>query len=204
MKASDIFTPGSLPQYTYYDRAELNLEFRLLEAIETRGMISSVAGPSKSGKTVLCESVIGKRGMLLIPGGGISSEDLFWHRVRSRLKIPVSKTTASTVSTQRETSVKGGVEGSVYVVKAKGEAERKNATGQESSQTDQYEGAHGIELLERVRDLGFTLVVDDFHYIEESTQKSLSEQFKEAARSGAKIVVVSVTHRIGPGHPGQP
>ena len=77
MKASDIFTPGAVPEYTYYDRDHLNLEFRLLEAIETKGMISSLAGPSKSGKTVLCESVIGTRGMLLIPGGGISASFLF-------------------------------------------------------------------------------------------------------------------------------
>src|SRR5205814_1296838 len=108
MKASDIFTPGSLPQYTYYDRAGLNLEFRLLEAIETKGMISSVAGPSKSGKTVLCESVIGKRGMILIPVGGIASEDVFWQRLRSRLKIPVSQATASKASTETARTLKGG------------------------------------------------------------------------------------------------
>ena len=95
MKASDIFTPGAVPEYTYYDREHLNLEFRLLEAIETKGMISSVAGPSKSGKTVLCENVIGTRGMLLLPGGGINDEPLFWRRLRGRLKLPVQQTTSA-------------------------------------------------------------------------------------------------------------
>src|SRR5437588_7436354 len=140
MKASDIFTPGSLPQYTYYDRAGLNLEFRLLEAIETKGMISSVAGPSKSGKTVLCESVIGKRGMLLIPGGGIASEDVFWQRLRSRLKIPVSQATASKASTETARTLKGEVGGSIYVASAKTSGERKTGSGQETSRTDLYEG----------------------------------------------------------------
>ena len=93
MKASDIFTPGAVPEYTYYDREDLNLEFRLLEAIETKGMISSVAAsPLKSGKAVLCESVIGTRGMLLLPGGGVNDESVFWRRLRRKLTLPIQQT----------------------------------------------------------------------------------------------------------------
>jgi len=58
MKVTDVFTPGSLPEHTYNSREDLRLEWRLLEALETKGIIGSVSGPSKSGKTVLCESVV--------------------------------------------------------------------------------------------------------------------------------------------------
>jgi hypothetical protein len=75
MKAKDVFTPGTLPKHTYYDRSDLHLEQNLLDAVDTPGMIAAVSGPSKSGKTVLCESVIGLGSMLLVTGGGINSED---------------------------------------------------------------------------------------------------------------------------------
>ncbi len=195
MKASDIFTPGSLPQYTYFDRSDLNLEFRLLEAIETKGIISSVAGPSKSGKTVLCESVIGQRGMLLIPGGGITSEPLFWDRIRTRLRLPEKQTTSAVASQGKEGSLKAEVGGSIYVAQAKAGSESKTTSATQNSQTDTYDGPDGIGLLEYIRDSEYTIVIDDFHYIEAGTQRSLAEQLKEAARQGTKIVIVSVTHR---------
>ena len=59
----------------------------------------------------------------------------------------------------------------------------------------QFEGATGVDLLSMVGDLRKTLVVDDFHYIGRDVQKTLVEQFKEAARAGCTIVVVSVPHR---------
>jgi hypothetical protein len=71
MKANDVFTPATLPKHTYYDRSDLHLEQNLLDAVDTPGIIAAVSGPSKSGKTVLCESVIGLGSMLLVTGGAL-------------------------------------------------------------------------------------------------------------------------------------
>jgi hypothetical protein len=49
--------------------------------------------------------------------------------------------------------------------------------------------------LEYLRNQGVTLVVDDFHYIPPTVRFILAQQFKEAARSGLSIVVISVSHR---------
>ncbi len=127
MQANVVFTPGFLPEYTYNDRDQLKLEQRLSEAIGTRGFICSVSGLSKSGKTVLCESVIGKEKMLLVTGGGISNESRFWQKVRKKLQLPSSRS-ISTQDTQSSQlagkseaglqiplvfNAKGGIDGSL-------------------------------------------------------------------------------------------
>jgi predicted AAA+ superfamily ATPase len=58
--ATDVFTPSAFPKRTYVRREEDRLERRLRDALETPGEVISVSGPSKSGKTVLVERVVGE------------------------------------------------------------------------------------------------------------------------------------------------
>jgi len=194
VKATEVFTPGILPKYTYYERPYRNLEDALLHAVDTPGIIASVSGPSKSGKTVLCESVIGLGSMLLVTGGGVDSESTFWHRIRTRLKIPAGTSTSMTSEKSRE--VEGAAKAGIgFLVKGEGSVGGKIGRSEQEQATFQFDGISGVDLLEHVRELRKTLVVDDFHYIGRELQASLVEQFKEAARAGCTIVVVSVPHR---------
>lgn len=196
MKANTVFTPGFLPEFTYNKREELKLEQRLLDAITTRGFICSISGPSKSGKTVLCESVIGQRQMLLITGGGVSLEAIFWQKIRKKLGLPSSRSASSQAS--RSSELTGKTETGLQLpllLNAKGGIEGKLSSETSSEELAQYDGPNGTELLEFIGQKGYTLVVDDFHYISKPVQRSLAEQFKEAARLGTQIVIVSVTHR---------
>ncbi len=194
MKVTEVFTPGTLPTYTYYERPNRNLEEALLSAVDTPGMIAAVSGPSKSGKTVLCESVIGLNSMLLVTGGGVDSEATFWQRIRSKLKIPAGTSTSATDTKSREigTSATGGLG---FVIKGEAGVTGTIGRGEQAQSTLQFDGVSGVDLLEAVRTNHKTLVVDDFHYINRDIQASLVEQFKEAARAGCTIVVVSVPHR---------
>jgi hypothetical protein len=196
MKVTDVFTPGSLPEHTYNSREDLRLEWRLLEALETKGIIGSVSGPSKSGKTVLCESVVGKRKMLLVTGGGVSNENSFWQKVRQKIGIPESRTRGQQV----EFGMGGGaqIKGEMQLplfANAGASAEAKSNIGLSQEDSNTFVGLSGVDLLMQLQKKGFTFVVDDFHYISRDVQRSLAEQFKEAARQGASLVVVSVSHR---------
>lgn len=196
MKATDIFTPGSLPTFTYYDRADLNLEFKLLETIETKGVISSVVGPSKSGKTVLCENVIGKRSSLFIAGGGITSEDIFWQRLRAKLRLPTSQTLGKSAHGGLSASAEAGGKVKIpFLAESTGQLQVGGQAGRSREKSEVYDGPNGVAMLEYLRDKRMTLVVDDFHYIERKTQMSLVQQFKEAAREGCTLVVISIPHR---------
>jgi hypothetical protein len=53
LKAAEVFVPGSYPQYNYVEREGEGFERALRDALETPGQVISLAGPSKSGKTVL-------------------------------------------------------------------------------------------------------------------------------------------------------
>jgi hypothetical protein len=194
MKTKEVFTPGTLPKHTYYDRSALQLEQNLLDAVDTPGIIAAVSGPSKSGKTVLCESVVGLSSMLLVTGGGIDSEETLWKRIRSKLKIPSSATSSSSASQGREIggSAKAGLG---FILKGEGGVNGKISRSEEQQSMLQFDSIVGVDLLQEVKAAGKTLVVDDFHYIERGVQVSIVEQFKEAARAGSTIVVVSVPHR---------
>lgn len=194
MRAKDVFTPGTLPTYTYYERPNRNLEQALLDAVDTPGIITSVSGPSKSGKTVLCESVVGLGSMLLVTGGGVDSEATFWQRIRSRLKVPSSTSTSTSSEKSREigANAKGGLG---FIFKGEAGLNGKIGRAEQEQATLEFDGISGVDLLEQVRSAKKTLVVDDFHYIGRDVQATLVEQFKESARAGCTIVVVSVPHR---------
>jgi hypothetical protein len=153
-------------------------------------------GPSKSGKTVLCESVVGRRKMLLVTGGGVSSETSFWQKVRQKIGIPESRTRGQEVDFGLEggAQIKGAVQLPLFA-KAETSAEAKTNIGFSNEDSSTFVGLSGVDLLMHLGKKGFTFVVDDFHYIPRDIQRSLAQQFKEAARQGASIVVVSVSHR---------
>lgn len=81
IKAIDVFTPGTFPQYTYIERSSAKQEKTLKEMLETPGMLISIAGPSKSGKTVLVEKIVGKDSLIPITGAGNRSSEDMWKKV---------------------------------------------------------------------------------------------------------------------------
>jgi hypothetical protein len=200
VKANEVFTPGSLPTYTYYERPKLDLEQQLLSAVETKGIIASVSGPSKSGKTVLCANVIGKSPMVMVTGGGVASETACWNKVRTRLGLPTTPSSTTTAARFHEIESRAAISessggnghASSSIVPENG---RNNGHHEPNGGTPTYAGPDGVELLEYLRDQNKMLVIDDFHYIPREVQRPLVEQFKEGARAGCTIVVVSVPHR---------
>jgi len=81
--------------------------------------VVSVAGPSKTGKTVLCRKSLGEREYVWIDGGEIDSVGTLWNSVCSELNIP------SEVTSSNETT--SGIEGGLTtpVISAKGSKLRK-------------------------------------------------------------------------------
>jgi hypothetical protein len=62
MKATQVFTPGKLPDVTYVDD-HLHGQSKLLnDALDAGATVVSLSGPSKSGKTTFVEKVLGIRG----------------------------------------------------------------------------------------------------------------------------------------------
>lgn len=178
-----VFVAGGMPTVTYVEREEQHIERNLARAIATPSQIVSLAGPTKTGKTVLCKRVLGDREYVWIDGGQVSSVDSFWQQVATELKIP-SETT-STVSTNTSADVSA----SALLVTAKGSLLRGDSFSERQSINSMSEA---IAVLIRDR---IVLVIDDFHYLEEPVRQELMRNVKGAVFNGLKVLLLSVTHR---------
>lgn len=193
MKAGEIFTPTSQPGVTYYNRSSYGLEQELRTALATKGTICSISGPSKSGKTVLCEQVVPN--MRLITGSGISDINVFWTKLRQELDLEKNNSASTNTTIAGEAGASGEVAGSLLFLKGKAGMSAKASKSKQRGESQTYDDTSSKSLFRKMSENDITLVVDDFHYIAEHVQIVLAQEFKEAAREGARIVVLSVTQR---------
>jgi hypothetical protein len=196
IRAVDIFTPSDFPLFTYVARENEKLETRLRDSLSTPGEIVSISGPSKSGKTVLVEKVVGRDSLVTITGAGIHSPEDLWERALDWMETPNSKTTTTTTGGSGGGSVTAKGEVGVPLV-AKGSVEAKVEGTLSASRSLAETGARRgmAQVIDEIGSSEFVLLIDDFHYMDRGIQTEVAKQIKEAARLGVKICTASVPHR---------
>src|ERR1043165_3286111 len=81
LRSSEVFTPTDYPKLTYVQRDELHHERLLGEWIRSSTQIASISGPSKAGKTVLVQRVVGMGNLITVSGASVRAPDQLWERV---------------------------------------------------------------------------------------------------------------------------
>ena len=171
---SDVFKPGTYPQRTYVSRhskeTKYTYEERLKQSLSIEGYLTYIVGPSKIGKTVLCENVIGAENMVSMSGNDFSREQDFWTGIARKVGISMTakiseETAALTDSAQKSTVI-----------------------------TKDYFAAKD-EVLRYFHDYHKVLVLDDFHYAPPDIQYDIACQLKEVIRLGFKAVIISLPYR---------
>ncbi|MBN9453225.1 MAG: hypothetical protein J0I42_14855 [Bosea sp.] len=177
-----VFVAGGQPTVTYVDRQEAHVERNLARAIATPNQIVSLAGPTKTGKTVLCHKVLANREFVWIDGGRVKTVESLWSDIIGELRLPVEQTATEEVAHSGEAGV------NAVVVSAKGSRLQKNSVAKKTitSMSD---------AIDTMIQAGIILVIDDFHYLEEDTRVSFLRNIKGAVFSGLKVLLLSVTHR---------
>jgi hypothetical protein len=193
MKVKDVFTPGSLPTVTFIDDHIKEKQKILADAIEMGSVVISIAGPSKSGKTVFVENFIGKDNLLHITGAGVDEPNKLWKRVFDLIGTPLETTDS------QEKSFLGNFTGNIkaeagILIKAKGEIGASGSWGNKKIQSHILNFDPLQLLIKELGGTGFVLFIDDFHYITNEAQKEISEQIKEAIRNNVKIICASVPY----------
>lgn len=195
LRAVEVFTPSDYPIHTYVSRDDARLEQRLRDALDTPGEVVSVSGPSKSGKTVLIERVVGED-LITVSGAGIKSADQLWDRILDWMDAPVSTGGVTTfggglkISTGAKGEAglpfltKGSVEGSTAI---------EGSVAQANSATRQRRGM--TQVIEEIAGTAFVVLIDDFHYMDRSIQSDVARQIKAAAAAGVNVCTASVPHR---------
>ena len=194
MKIKDIFTPGRFPTWTYVDDHLKDKEQQLHDALDDGSMLVSISGPSKSGKTVFVENILGKDNLIQVTGAGVHSVSDLWLRVFDIIGTPISTSIASGSSTTGTITASGSIEGSVILAKGKGEV---SGSGSRTSQKleSRVEATDHLQLLiGELSNSDFVVFIDDFHYIPRETQSELAQQIKEAIRQGVKFICASVPY----------
>ncbi len=193
MRASDVFTPGKLPEVTYIDD-HLHDRARLLrDSLEMGAAVVSLSGPSKSGKTVFVEKNIGKDRLIQVTGAGATSANRIWDRVFDLIGTPINKTSTQTNSIQGQLAGKLTAEAGV-LVSARGELAAAGTWLQGATNQDTYSIDYLQLLIRELAGTELVVFIDDFHYIPRDVQIEISNQIKEAIRSNVLFVVASVPY----------
>lgn len=92
-KSAEIFKPGALPVTTYISREAalgFTYEERLEQALNMSGYITLISGPSKIGKTVLCERVVGIDNLVEVLGSDFLNKENVWKTIGAKAGMPLS------------------------------------------------------------------------------------------------------------------
>lgn len=196
MRAIEVFVPGAFPTQTYIQRSDVDYETELKDALSMDGIVVSVSGPSKSGKTVLIERAVGKDYLIAISGARIKSPDDLWDAILDWMEAPyeMQETLKHTEKTGTEVGVSGGA--SVFgfakaEASAKGKLDSENGT--EKRSTQKRTGVN--QVIRELANGDFVILVDDFHYIPKNIQDEVARQIKDVVRQKVKICVATVSHR---------
>lgn len=172
--AEQVFKPGAFPEYTYVSRKSTDLdidyELRLRQALKVSGYLTSIIGPSKMGKTVLCEKVIALENLIEMSGVDFKDSEDFWNIIGVKVGLSVSGEFG-------EVNLKGNMESKKEINKSEKFVLNKD------------------RVIEYFKDNGLVLVLDDFHYASEDVQIHIAQQLKDAIRKEFKAIVISLPHR---------
>lgn len=172
--AEQVFKPGSFPEYTYVSRKSLDIgidyEVRLKQALKIAGFLTSVVGPSKMGKTILCEKVIDLDNLVEVSGVDFKTGNDFWSVIAAKIGMPVSGEFTENTTTKDNNYDSG------------------------FSKTEKF-ALTKDRIIDYFKKKGKVLVLDDFHYAPEEVQIHIAQHLKDAIRKEFKAIVVSLPHR---------
>jgi uncharacterized protein (DUF2267 family) len=194
MKCNEVFTPGVFPKVTFVDSHIKSKQQILRDGLETKSMLIAVSGPSKSGKTVFVEDVVGRDNLIHVTGAGVTNPDVLWQRVFDIIGTPTEQTKIKEKNTQAALSGKLTTEANAIFVKGGGEVGATGSWTEKNGVTEKHSQDFLQLLIKELKGTSYVIFIDDFHYIPKDVQKVLAEHIKEAIRQGINIVCASVPY----------
>jgi hypothetical protein len=196
LRATEVFVPGAYPLHTYVERKGEGFEKILCDALDTPGQVVSLSGPSKSGKTVLVEKVVGRDYLIPITGASLSTPEEVWTQALNWMDMPDSISSTDRTTGRLDIGVSGkGSLGLPLLAKAEVGASLSGEVGLEQG-AEIVRGRRGLaQVVHEIANSDFVILLDDFHYMPRQVQEEVAKGLKEAVRLGVKIVTASVSHR---------
>jgi hypothetical protein len=186
MHAKDVFTPFGFPKLTFIDE-HLGEKARILkDALDVGNSLIAISGPSKSGKTVFVENIVGHDNLIHVTGSGVDRAEKLWDRVFDQIGAPVSN------QRTEETGFAGSIGGKIGALGVQGELE--GSATWKAGTTEAKAIDYQQTLVRELGGSGFVIFIDDFHYITADAQIQLAQQIKEAIRQNVSIIAAAVPY----------
>lgn len=199
IKISDVFNGLGQPGKTYVAQENGLYENLLRSGIESGGKLCLLTGSSKTGKTTLYRKILLERKLqpLIVRCDETLNAEDFW---RCSLEVIDFRRIASIeisqeVETSGETKI-GGTIGWDWLAGMIGEIslgvkENHSETKNRERILARPSPLHLIPLLKKSNAF---LVVEDFHYLSEETQRKIFQQWKVFTDEQVSVIVVGTTH----------
>lgn len=199
-KVSEVFRTTGQPTITYIQRDSGNYERRLNGYLDEAGQLCLITGPSKTGKTTLYKQVLNQRGeepLIVQCTAGRNCEEIWkvalegvnFERISeksrsSELDVGSEIEASTNFGWKWLASVTGALKGSINKTTSEGEV-REKILSQPSPDL----------LIPILKDTNYVLVIEDFHYLEDSQKVLLFQQWKRFIDNEISIIVLGTTHR---------
>lgn len=199
-KIADVFKTTGQPTITYVKRDSGKLENQLSAALDERGQLCLVTGPSKTGKTTLYNEVLRRRGEvpLVVRCDRSKSADSLWRAALEAVDFDrvASRETATEKTLELEAEA-GGTLGWSWLagMTAKFRGMFSHSASENEVRSKILADPGPDLIIPLLRETNYTLVIEDFHYLEDSEKIILFQQWKAFVDSDVTIVVLGTTHR---------
>nr|WP_314426577.1 hypothetical protein [uncultured Erwinia sp.] len=196
-RASIVFVPGGMPKLTYIERTEGEIRKKLEEVKDNLCKLITLTGQTKSGKTVLAQTVFPSIDdeNIWIEGGSINDENDLW----SQILVALNAWHLSEVSSgdHSATAVSGKVSAtaSALVVKGSGEAGISQTDGRNSAIKESRNVSSKTAALKALQSSQVSLIIDDFHYLPRELQGNFVRAIKPLVFHGVPIILIAIPHR---------
>ena len=195
-RTSQVFVPGGMPSLTYVPRAERKLEDRLRMAKDNFYKLVTVTGATKSGKTVLVNTVFPRDNSIWVDGGAVRAEDDFWNYVLegisgyTELATQESKSAVSTIKGDLEAEA-----GLPLIAKGRGSVGGEYGKSIGGAITRRLSISPRSAAISQLRSFRLPLIIDDFHYLDRNFQGNIIRAPKPLIFDGLPVVVIAIPHR---------
>jgi hypothetical protein len=196
---NEVFRTQGQPTFTYVYREEGFYERKLQQSIENRGTICLITGPSKTGKTSLYTRTASALGLHLVTArcdNDLTAKDV-WKKALE--DVDFDRLTSRKSEKKTSSEVSGEVSGSFgwhWLAGLAGKMGTKlsKERGEEETRERILADANPSHLVHVLKNLPALFVLEDFHYLAPSVQKTVFQQWKVFVDAEVSIVIVGTTH----------
>lgn len=185
-----VFISGGFPEKTYVKREQLE---KALEDVVNTNRIISITGVTKTGKTVLTQSLFDERSVIRINAGELDENDDFWYVLCSRCgdEVMTKCNLKVTFINSNQHDISAGI--SLCGISVNGSSNAGATTAVETHSGTSIKSVlsdfFAVHKEDRV------VIIDDFHYLKESLKKEIIRFFKAHVYNGLNLVLISIPHR---------